>query len=141
MLIFAKIGKIIWIIYSYLYRMTIEIPLTPMGAVRTTQRAKYSDPRYLNYSRYKSCLALLLKQRGIISCPLSFKICFILPFPVTYTKSNKDDLVDKPHTHKPDLDNMLKGFMDCFGKDDSKVHSVQASKIWGYEGKIILEVL
>ena len=109
-----------------------------MGAVRTTQAGKFADKRYHRYRDYKTELRLLLKQVGIHKCPSAFFIKFVMPFPVSYTDRKKDFLRGRPHTQKPDLDNLVKGFMDCFGTDDSGVHWIRMSKVWGDEGKIIL---
>ena len=111
-----------------------------MGAVRTTQRGKFTDERHKKYSRYKTALMLFLRSHGIRQCPERFKIEFVMQFPDSYTKKQCADKVGKPHCYKPDLDNLVKGFMDCFGKDDSEVHEIHARKIWGYDGKIILTI-
>jgi Holliday junction resolvase RusA-like endonuclease len=115
-----------------------KIIINPMGAVRTTQAGKFADKRYHRYRDYKTELRLLLKQVDIHKCPSAFFIKFVMPFPVSYTEKKKDTLRGKPHTQKPDLDNLVKGFMDCFGTDDSGVHWIRMSKVWGDEGKIIL---
>ena len=111
-----------------------------MGSVRTTQAGKFADKRYHRYRDYKTELRLLLKQVGIHKCPSAFFIKFVMPFPVSYTDKKKDTLRGKPHTQKPDLDNLVKGFMDCFGTDDSGVHAITMLKVWGDEGKIILGI-
>jgi Holliday junction resolvase RusA-like endonuclease len=117
-----------------------KIIINPMGSVRTTQAGKFADKRYHRYRDYKTELRLLLKQVGIHKCPSAFFIKFVMPFPVSYTDKKKDTLRGKPHTQKPDLDNLVKGFMDCFGTDDSGVHAITMLKVWGDEGKIILGI-
>ena len=119
--------------------MRIEIDINPMGAVRTTQKGKYTDERYHKYARYKTAVMMFLRGFGVRECPESFRIQFVMPFPISYTQKQCRELEGSPHRYKPDIDNMVKGFMDCFGKDDSGVHTIQAQKVWGYEGKIILE--
>ena len=114
--------------------------MTGMGAVRTTQRGKYTDERYKKYSRYKTALMLFLRSHGIRECPERFKIEFVMPFPDSYTQKQRKELTSKPHRYKPDIDNLVKGFMDCFGKDDSGVYEIHARKLWGIDGKIILTI-
>jgi Holliday junction resolvase RusA-like endonuclease len=63
-----------------------------------------------------------------------------MPFPISYTQQQRKELEGQPHRYKPDLDNLVKGFMDCFGKDDSGVNELYAKKIWGNQGKIILKI-
>jgi Holliday junction resolvase RusA-like endonuclease len=42
-----------------------------------------------------------------------------------------------PHQMKPDIDNMLKAFMDALMKEDSHVHTIgKMTKIWGVHGHI-----
>ena len=49
------------------------------------------------------------------------------------------DLDGKPHTLKPDLDNLIKAFQDSLLDNDSFIHTYKnISKIWGYDGKIII---
>lgn len=117
-----------------------EIDIVGMGAVRTTQRAKFSEP-FQRYARYKTALRMFLRGFGIKECPERFEITFVMPFPVSYTRKQCKELEGQPHRYKPDIDNLVKGFMDCFGKEDSGVHEVHARKIWGYDGKIILGII
>lgn len=42
----------------------------------------------------------------------------------------------KPHTKKPDIDNLCKALLDALYKDDSKIWDLRVTKIWGYEGQI-----
>ena len=118
----------------------IELDITGMGAVRTTQKGKFTDERYHKYARYKQALVMLMKGVGIRECPERFEITFVIPFPISYTNKQCASMQGEPHRYKPDLDNLVKGFMDCWGKDDSGVHSIRANKFWGYNGKIILSI-
>ncbi len=56
----------------------------------------------------------------------------------SYTEKQKDEKRGQPHEQKPDLDNLIKAFMDCFGKDDSHVSKINAEKIWADRGSIII---
>jgi Holliday junction resolvase RusA-like endonuclease len=47
----------------------------------------------------------------------------------------------KPHTQKPDVDNLCKAFNDAVLDDDSAVWSQWGEKIWGDEGKIIAKMI
>ena len=117
-----------------------EFDIIGMGAVRTTQRAKFSEP-FQRYARYKTALRMFLRGVGIKECPERFEITFVMPLPISYTQKQRKELEGQPHRYKPDLDNLVKGFMDCFGKEDSGVHEFYARKIWGKDGKIILKVV
>lgn len=46
----------------------------------------------------------------------------------------------KPHEQRPDLDNLLKAFMDAILKEDSGIHTLgPLRKVWGESGCIIIE--
>lgn len=118
-----------------------EFDIIGMGAVRTTAKGKSFDERFQRYARYKTALRMFLRGVGVKECPERFEITFVMPFPISYTQKQRKELEGQPHRYKPDLDNLVKGFMDCFGKDDSGVHEFYARKIWGKDGKIILKVV
>lgn len=66
-------------------------------------------------------------------------ITFVIQMPKSWSKKKKRELDGEPHTQKPDLDNILKGFKDSLCENDSYVHSYKnICKVWGYEGKIII---
>nr|ABZ05876.1 hypothetical protein ALOHA_HF400048F7ctg1g1 [uncultured marine microorganism HF4000_48F7] len=48
--------------------------------------------------------------------------------------------VGKPCQSKPDLDNVLKGFMDALRTDDASVYAVSASKFWSEQPGVVLSV-
>jgi Holliday junction resolvase RusA-like endonuclease len=45
----------------------------------------------------------------------------------------------KPHQQKPDKDNLEKSILDAVFDDDSKVWDGRVSKLWGVDGKIVVE--
>ncbi len=92
-------------------------------------------------SRYWDFKDNLIKKAKSIDYNLSnaFDITFILPFPKSYSKKKREELIHKPHQVKPDLDNLVKSVCDCFCKNDSSIHKINARKIWGEEPKIIIK--
>lgn len=66
-------------------------------------------------------------------------VCFILPMPESWSCKKKIIHNQTPHLQTPDLDNLLKGLMDALYKNDSAIWSFQAKKLWGYEGKMIIQ--
>jgi Holliday junction resolvase RusA-like endonuclease len=63
-------------------------------------------------------------------------IVFIIPMSQSWSKKKRSEMDGKPHQSKPDIDNLLKGFMDALLDDDARIWKVCVSKIWGYEGGI-----
>lgn len=119
--------------------MKFRFYIDPMGAVRTTQRQKYTDLAAKRYSNYKKFIALKAKQHAQCGEPTTaacaVNICFIMPIPKS--KQGKG-LEGKPHTVKPDIDNLIKGAFDAVNKiiwkDDNQVVEVNASKVYEYPG-------
>jgi len=48
----------------------------------------------------------------------------------SWTKKKKNQLAGTPHKYKPDLDNLNKLVLDALFKDDSKVSTLMAHKMW-----------
>ena len=61
------------------------------------------------------------------------QITFTMPTPNT-----KMARIGLPHTQRPDIDNLVKAFMDSIAdeKGDAHIHTIIANKIWGEFGKI-----
>jgi Holliday junction resolvase RusA-like endonuclease len=68
-------------------------------------------------------------------------ITFIIPFPKSYSKKKKKELDGKPYMVKKrnDIDNLQKALMDAIFEDDSHIWDIRCTKLWGYEGAIIIE--
>ena len=115
-----------------------EIEITPMGYVRRTRADAWKKrPVVLRYYAYLDELRLKLRNFKLGN---SFEIVFGLPFPESYSKKKKAELLKKPHQVKPDLDNLLKAFNDGLrgeGEDnDSRIFSFSAKKVWSEKGFI-----
>ncbi len=120
--------------------------ITPMGAVRTTQRAKYKSDSYKRYKRYKRDIRLyanqLMGNQEPTECAVSVDITFYMPIP----KSRKNKLKPgDPHVVKPDIDNLIKGVFDAINgkvwKDDNQVMRVNAKKVYSDTPGILMEVI
>ena len=40
----------------------------------------------------------------------------------------------KPHQSRPDVDNLMKGLMDCLFQEDAHIHTIYAKKVWSEIG-------
>ena len=110
-----------------------SLVITPIPKPRQTQRDKWMKrPCVMRYRQYKDDL----KAAGIKPNPDGFEITFKLPMPQSWSKKKKAAMDTQPHQQKPDIDNLLKGFMDALFEDDSGIHWVKANKIWGKTGGI-----
>jgi Holliday junction resolvase RusA-like endonuclease len=114
-----------------------------MGAVRTTQKQMHKDPRYKAYSTWKQSITWLWNQAlieaGKNPADIKFSVIQSLTFHLPVPKPRNDNKkiaeyaarIGNPHMMKPDIDNMIKSFMDALMKEDSHVHTIGfTKKLW-----------
>ena len=63
-------------------------------------------------------------------------VLFVLEMPKSWSHRKKLAMDGCWHEQKPDIDNLLKAFLDALHEDDAGVADVRATKIWGYEPAI-----
>ena len=106
--------------------------IVPMGAVRMNKADAWKKrPAVLRYFAYKDHLRIL-KPVLEIGDPIRFN----MPMPPSWSLKKKQELFGKPHTQKPDIDNLIKAFWDALYEDDSHIWKVSAEKRWDYVGSI-----
>ncbi len=114
------------------------IPVTPQTAPRMVRSDKWAKrPPVMRYFAYRDELQLFTRD-AIIAPDGVLDIIFVVPFPDSYSEKKKVSLYLKPHTLKPDRDNMLKGFQDAIFRDDTHIWDGRTIKLWGYYGCIII---
>ena len=118
------------------FMVVFQVEVTPIGKPRMTKRDKWTKrdcvDRY--YSFKDSIRQEAKKQKFELSD--SFTIKFYVPMPKSWSKKKREAMFFKPHTQKPDIDNMLKAVMDSLLVDDSSVHTVKMTKMWSIIGEI-----
>jgi Holliday junction resolvase RusA-like endonuclease len=93
------------------------------------------------YFEYKDRLNILADEQGYTLPDVMENITFVLPMPKSWSKKKRQEFDNKPHQQKPDLDNIVKAFMDCLSSNDCNVHTYNnVRKIWGESGSIIIDV-
>jgi Holliday junction resolvase RusA-like endonuclease len=64
--------------------------------------------------------------------------------PKSWSKKKKAVMWGKPHTSKPDIDNLVKAILDALNgvafNDDSQIWEIQSSKIWTDEPYVYFEM-
>jgi Holliday junction resolvase RusA-like endonuclease len=114
--------------------------VVPVAAPRMTHADRWKRrPCVVKYFEYRDAVRA---QAQAMSVTLSerFSVEFYLPMPRSWSKRKKQDHDGKPHQVKPDADNLLKAWMDCFG-EDCAVWSVSASKFWSASPCVVLVAL
>lgn len=112
------------------------IDITPVSKPRQTRADKWKQrPAVMRYRAFADELRLKV---GKYKPGYHVSVVFIVPMPKSWSKKKKVEMNTKPHQQKPDIDNYVKAFLDALCEDDSHVYWLEAVKIWGYEGKIII---
>lgn len=127
-------------------KFTAEI--NPMGAVRMTQRSKWTSPAAQRYLSYKRVLGYAARQK--ITEPsknaIEVRVWFFYPIPKRF---NKQQQLDAHHGEirpivKPDLDNCVKAVFDALNgiawNDDNQVVEVTSEKWYGKVPRVEVEI-
>lgn len=116
------------------YSMTLIIDPVAKARPRVAHGHAYTPKRT---QEYESSIALWthhMKFNGAVSLDVSF----IMPMPKSWSKKKRAAMNGKPHTARPDIDNLVKALMDgmiCL-KDDCTVYAVRADKKYGERGEV-----
>lgn len=78
-----------------------------------------------------------VREAGI-EIGLELDVEFYVPMPASWSDKKKDQMSDKPHMQKPDLDNFVKAILDAVLAEDCTVWKITAEKRWAYEGSILI---
>ena len=107
-------------------------PITPCPAPRMTRRDAWAKrPAVLRYFAFRDEVRL-----HRVTIPDRVRIVFVMPMPASWSAKKRAAMDGKPHTVRPDGDNLAKGIFDSVFKDDAHIWDVRYSKIWGQSGEI-----
>lgn len=116
--------------------ITIDLHGEPIAKMRPRLGKKFTyDPQ----KKLKDCCIWQLKSlyRGeAILGPLGLDFIFFMPIPSSTSKLKQRQMDTGliSHTKKPDLDNLLKFYLDCMNgiifHDDAQVSSIKCKKIY-----------
>ena len=102
--------------------------ITPVPKPRQTRSDKWKKrPGVLRYRAFADECRLRIKD------DLDGKhIIFWMPMPKSWSKKKKYKMVSTPHQQRPDIDNLCKSLLDAMYGDDSHVHDIRITKLWGF---------
>ncbi len=113
-------------------------------APRPTPRAEGSGRRRYEaewYTKYKQEIFIEARKQNF-ELGKVFEVVFIIPMPKSWKKKRREkNLTPHDALSGPDLDNLVKGFMDALLHNDSKCWHTPPTKLWGYEGAIYINNL
>lgn len=110
--------------------------IEPIPKVRMTRGDRWKQrPCVIRYWQYKADLQhIALSNDYIMGDTLNLK--FYITMPKSWSKRKRGIMNEQPHQAKPDIDNLVKAFMDCLSNEDSNVWKIQAEKYWSENGSI-----
>lgn len=118
--------------------MTYGFKVKPVGKPRMTQRDKWlKRPAVMRYREYADALREQADKMGFKPTN-AMNIVFEIPMPKSWSKKKRAKMLGAPHDQKPDIDNLLKSFLDALLLDDKKVHTIKMKKFWAKDGRILV---
>jgi Holliday junction resolvase RusA-like endonuclease len=119
--------------------MAYHFNISPKPAPRMTGKTKYArTAKGANVRKYLTWKQDIKLQANKMGYKLAEDGVLVIRFYIKVPKCGKDR-IGKHHTLKPDIDNLVKAFMDATAvDDDSFVHTVIATKFWCDEAKILV---
>lgn len=96
-----------------------------------------------NVGRWIETKAKMLKEatkQGFVMPESGADVRFLLLMPSSWSQKKKNEMDNKPHKQKPDLDNLMKFLGDSICEEDSYIFHYTISKWWHPTGKIIIKI-
>ncbi len=120
------------------------VDIAPMGAVRMTQKGKWTSESAQRYMSYKKHIGLLARAycSEPLECPVHAEIHFYYPIPSSWSKKRQEAarVGQTMPVVKPDIDNCVKGIFDSLNKiawnDDNQVVSLLTQKFYSDKPRI-----
>ena len=114
--------------------------INPIPKPRMTRSDKWKKrPCVVRYWKYKTELQGKMDICGIDIDDV-IKVKFGVHMPKSWSKKKRNEMNGKPHQQRPDVDNLVKGLMDCLFKEDAHIHTVHAQKVWSEVGYMEFDV-
>ena len=126
--------------------MAESIKITIEGKPLAQKRHKFGRGFVYDPSKKdKQDIILLFRQHlgsFLTSDPVSVALAFYMPIPKSYPKKKKEilSLEGTPHTNKPDIDNMIKLYFDCFDFDDKVIYETRARKLYSPNPRVEITI-
>jgi len=121
------------------YAKIVIIPGKPIPLQRPRFRYKgaYDSQKTLK----EEVSDIIIKQTDFppASEHLSIELNFFMQMPKGHGKKKRAELAGQPHTSRPDIDNLIKFYLDvCNGllyDDDSQIYNIQATKTYSEDAR------
>ena len=112
---------------------------------RIMRNGRSYDPQFEEKQATKKVLSDSWKAPHPIEGPLKLMAIFSFGYPKGWTKKRKAGYANESHVIKPDIDNLLKFYLDCMNEiiicDDKQVVEIFAHKRYcDHEGETLLRL-
>ena len=118
--------------------MTKKFDITPVPKPRQTQRDRWLKRacvmRYRAFADEVRLQKVPLPEAGA-------HVVFCMPMPKSWSKKKRAAMEGSPHKQRPDCDNLFKALADAIYSEDSHIHDIRITKVWGIKGQIIIDKL
>jgi Holliday junction resolvase RusA-like endonuclease len=112
--------------------------IDPKPAPRMVRSDKWAKrPIVQDNFSWRNALRLMANTQGY-KLSRELHIIFVLPMPESWSEKKKRDNEGCPHMQRPDLDNLIKNWQDTFTDEDGYIYKIDALKLWGRKGQIII---
>ena len=123
-----------------------KIDGNPIPWKRAGRNGRFTyDPQLKEKMAYRNMLASAEKTVSCSSKPLSLVYQFNMPIPKSWSRTRRLNAIGKPHTSKPDKDNLEKFINDTFNKilweDDAQIFTSTSEKIYAEKPSTIFIVV
>lgn len=126
--------------------ITFVIPGKPFAKQRpraTRQGRVYTPKETVSFERQVGVIATQ-HFPSPLNGPVSVTIRATFETPKSWSKKKTAELINRPHTQTPDLDNCAKAIMDGMNRiawdDDSQVARIDLKKVWGPHAQTVVHV-
>jgi len=118
----------------------LVINMKPFPAPRIVRSDKWKKrPCVMHYHAFRDELQLALRKAKY-EFTGTLHIEFYLEMPKSWSLKKKKEMLGMPHQVKPDIDNLVKAFMDSFRRNDSFVYKINAAKWWAFDNAIAINL-
>lgn len=116
---------------------TFEFRVVPVPKPRQTRSDKWKQrPCVVAYREFADALRSAAAAERFTMPEAGAVVVFRLPMPKSWSEAKRNRMHGQPHRQKPDVDNLLKAFLDALCDDDCAIWNVAAQKRWSDDPRI-----
>ena len=128
-------------------RVTFTVPGKPYAKKRprfSRVSGRAYDPN--ENAKAEASIGTIAMQhfRAASEGPIALEIVATFAVPKSWSKAKTAALIHRPHTQKPDGDNLMKAVKDALNRiawaDDGQVYDARVRKVWGLTDQTVVVV-